>query len=494
MADPSEATFVGGPRAVKGEQIEPESVKTDKVSDTDVWLHEHPDVSGSGTDADPYTSPSGTAGFREVWVEYGGAVRVRVKNGVWSFTDNVTPPQHATVIGPGTAQASAETAGASEEGSDQKAFFRADWDPNDSTVGAIFDADGTDHYGWQIEGVHFVDSDSTHTSAAIHAGRLFRCAFEDLAIGGSNETYGFTVGMELGNVFRGYIKDVEGASNGKLIRSASGALNQFSIEDVYGSPENANDPSGIGSVVKLAGATGGNGIGGNDPRGVTLQNVGGGGSTGHTGIELVACRGVAVVGPYLEGFPNQAIQVTGDAGNAEGNRSTGNVIIGGWYTNNNIAIHDTADRTQIFGGFIETPDISGAVGIRLDGTRSDASMVEIGSNVDTPDELVGAGVTRDGVAIESLGTGNIPTATDYRSGTYIVNVDDRAVYYVADIFGAKEARQVSPIQPTDLSTFNGSRDGQMARDDGTNTASGRPEQALWDATNSVWYTWGGDTI
>lgn len=50
------------------------------------------------------------------------------------------------------------------------------------------------------------------------------------------------------------------------------------------------------------------------------------------------------------------------------------------------------------------------------------------------------------------------------------------------------------VRTQDLSTLTGEVDGDIARDDGTNTTSTRPELAIWDDGNGVWFTQQGDTI
>lgn len=60
--------------------------------------------------------------------------------------------------------------------------------------------------------------------------------------------------------------------------------------------------------------------------------------------------------------------------------------------------------------------------------------------------------------------------------------------------GGSRTRQFGRVRMQDLSGVNGQFDGDPAIDDGTNTTSGRPELAIWDDTNSVWFTMGGDTI
>lgn len=62
-----------------------------------------------------------------------------------------------------------------------------------------------------------------------------------------------------------------------------------------------------------------------------------------------------------------------------------------------------------------------------------------------------------------------------------------------DDFGTR-TRSFGTIIPQDLSAVNGRYDGDEALSDGSNTTSGRPEHAVWDAANSVWFTMGGDTI
>lgn len=63
---------------------------------------------------------------------------------------------------------------------------------------------------------------------------------------------------------------------------------------------------------------------------------------------------------------------------------------------------------------------------------------------------------------------------------------------VAD--NATRTRDHGVIVQQSLANLTGKHDSDLARDDGVNTTSGRPEIAVWDATNGVWFSQQGDTI
>jgi hypothetical protein len=264
-------------------------------------LPEHDSVSGSGTPDDPFVSPSGTAGLRELIDEAGGGTVIYAPPGRYDFdsTLNATT-SNVSIIGNQHAGTDWKVGSVeSEAAAKRTTIFNAvgSRTPN-AKMGAIAHFEGEHRAGvknWTIRNIQFSNTGGV-TRAAVSGRRFVKFELRGLAFGDIKAENGWINGWFLDGCFLGRIADWESANVGCTIY-ATKDLNDLTMQNLmFRAVDTGHEDQGRGAIHITAED------GNVAPRGINIihPHVGVHGDVGMT----VSGLGITVQTPYLEGALN----------------------------------------------------------------------------------------------------------------------------------------------------------------------------------------------
>jgi hypothetical protein len=297
-------------------------------------LPEHDSVSGSGTPTDPYVSPSGTAGLRELLDDAGGGTVIYAPPGRYDLDSTLTvTTSNVSLIGHRPAKISAsvgsvEDSPASEHFTIFNAVGSRDADPERGGILHYSGEQGDDVTGWTVRNLQLSNTGGVER-AAVSSRRFAKFDLRGLAFGDAKPDNGWVNGWFFDSCYIGMIADWQSSGVGCTIYSTRD-FNDLTIQNVMlGTTGDRADGQGRGAIHITSED------GSVPPRGINLihPHVSVHGDVGMT----LSGLGITVQTAYVEGKGQDYTAI--DLIDPHPDRPTGNRgwasdtirVVGGWF-------------------------------------------------------------------------------------------------------------------------------------------------------------------